>query len=170
MDDLELGKTAAVSHCIDTDDHTPIKHYLSCVPFSLRAKVSQLFKTMLDQRLIKYLTSPRASPVILVSKRDGSTRFWVDNRKLNAVTKMDVHPLPRIDDSLEQLAETKFCSTLDLASGYLPGEDGIRYACRTPWVHSYAICVKLDEKCACGIVEREVSCQPGWHFGDGNLL
>ena len=62
--------------------------------------------------------SPWASPVVLVAKKDGSTRFCVDYRKLNAITKLDSFPLPRVDDSLDLLANTAYFSSLDLASGY----------------------------------------------------
>ena len=44
--------------------------------------------------------------------------FCVDYRELNSVTKLDTFPLPRIDDLLDQLGNTKFFSTLDLASGF----------------------------------------------------
>ena len=53
-----------------------------------------------------------------VKKKDGSTRFCVDFRKLNGVTRKDAQPLPRIDDTLDTLGQACLFSTLDLASGY----------------------------------------------------
>ena len=51
-------------------------------------------------------------------KRDGSHRFCIDYRGLNAVTKGDSFPLPRIDDLLDDLGSARYFSTLDLASGF----------------------------------------------------
>ena len=114
----ELGKTELMSHHIDTGDHPPIRQPLRKTPFSLRKKINEMVTEMLDMGIIKQSSSLWASPVVLVKKKDGTMRFCVDYRKLNHITKPDVYPLPRIDDTLEQLAGAKYFSTRYMASGY----------------------------------------------------
>ena len=65
--------------------------------------------------------SPWASPVVLVKNRDGSYRFCVDYRHLNSITKMDVFPLPWIDDTLDLLS--KAISLPGFAIEVLAGQD-----------------------------------------------
>lgn len=55
---------------------------------------------------------------MLVQKKTGDLRFCVDYRKLNAVTRKDVYPIPRMDDVMGRLGGAKYFSTLDLESGF----------------------------------------------------
>ena len=56
--------------------------------------------------------------MVLVRKKDGALRFCVDYRKLNAVSRKDTFPLPRIDDLLDQLKGKNVFTTLDAKQGY----------------------------------------------------
>ena len=118
MSKSELGHTNVVQHVIDTGNNGPIKQQPYRTPVVQRDHIAQLIKQMQTQGIVKPSASPWASPVVLVPKKDGSTHFCVNYRRLNAVTKKDVYPLPRIDDILDTLAQAKYFTTLDLSAGY----------------------------------------------------
>ena len=73
---------------------------------------------MLDIGAIQWSTSPGASPVVLVHKKDGSVRFCIDLRKLNNQPIKDAQSLPRIEDSLDCLDGATIFTSLGLQSGY----------------------------------------------------
>ncbi|GFX57352.1 retrovirus-related Pol polyprotein from transposon 412 [Trichonephila clavipes] len=114
----DIGHTTVTQHRIDTADHPPIKQHPRRLPFAKQEEVGTLLREMQENDIIEPSSSPWASPIVLVPKKDGSTRFCVDYRKLNDVTKKDSYPLPRIDDTLDTLSGHKWFSTLDLKSGY----------------------------------------------------
>lgn len=114
----DVGRTKLAQHRIDIGDHSPIKQHPRRLPFAKRKEVQTLLEEMESNDIIEPSISPWASPIVLVKKKDGSTRFCVDYRKLNDVTKKDSYPLPRIDDTLDNLAGYQWFSTIDLKSGY----------------------------------------------------
>ena len=73
---------------------------------------------MLNRGIIRPSTSPWASPVILVKKKDETDRLVVDFGRLNSVTLKDSYPLPRIEDALDAVNGTKYFSYMDLMNGF----------------------------------------------------
>ena len=108
---LDLGRTSVIRHKIDTGDARPIKQPPYRVSQTQKAEIEKQIETMLSQDVIQVSTSPWSFPVVLVKKKDGTAG-------LNAVTRKDRYPLPRIDDALDALAGCKYFSTLELQSGY----------------------------------------------------
>ena len=114
----KLGKTGIIKHKIDTGEHEPI----AGKPYKTNDEKKKIIKEEIEKMekagIIIKSYSPWASPVVIIDKKDGSKRFCIDFRKVNDITKTDAHPLPRIDDLLEQFRTARYFSSMDLASGY----------------------------------------------------
>ena len=96
----DMGRTNRLQHTIPTTTENPICQWARRIPPFRREEVDKLLQDMLARDVIQPSTSPWASPIVLVQKKDGSVRLCVDYRKLNNITrKKDSYLLPRIDDS-----------------------------------------------------------------------
>uniref|UniRef100_A0A8C7WZ80 ribonuclease H n=1 Tax=Oryzias sinensis TaxID=183150 RepID=A0A8C7WZ80_9TELE len=117
-EETDFGRTSTVRHCIPTGDSAPIRERFRPLPPLLYKDMRALLTNMLQSGVIVESSSPWAAPIVMVKKKDGSWRFCVDYRKLNAVTHKDAFPLPRIEETLTSMTQAAWFSTLDLASGY----------------------------------------------------
>ncbi len=118
MNPKSPGVTHRVTHSIDMQGHKPIKQYLRQISPAMEERIQQEVREMYKNGIIRPSKSSWSSLVVMVTKPDGSIRFCIDYRKLNAITKKDVYPLPWIDDTLDRLSNKQYFTTLDLASGY----------------------------------------------------
>ena len=116
--DNDIGRTGIIKHRIPTGDAHPIKQRPRRVPVHMNEEIDKQLENMLKENVIQPSTSPWASSIVMVKKKDGSNRFCVDYRKLNDITIKDAYPLPRVDESLDQLTGSKWFSCLGLNSGY----------------------------------------------------
>ena len=117
--DRDMGSTGLVKHEIPVSQGTrPIRQPARRLGPEREAEVERQVRDLHDRGLIEPANGGWSSPVVLVKKKDNTWRFCVDYRKLNSVTRQDAFPLPRIDESLDALAGSRFFSTLDLLSGY----------------------------------------------------
>lgn len=114
----KTGRTSLTRHHIDTGNSKPIKLRPYRVSPARQSTISNQIHQMLHDGIIEPANGPYAAPVTLQPKKDGSLRFCVDFRQLNSATVRDVYPIPRIDDTLDQLQNAKYFTSMDLKSGF----------------------------------------------------
>ena len=118
-----MGRTSIEQHRIDTRDSRPIKQAPRRLPLHLKEKAEVVVRKMLAKDVIEPSTSPCSSPVVLVRKKDGTTRFCVDYCKVNSV-----HQFAR--DHLRVESQQQKC-LYDHRSHTNSYREGRRYGCTT---------------------------------------
>lgn len=115
---MDIGCTPLIHHSIDTGDSPPIAVAPRRIPIALEEKVDKMIEELLKNDIIQPSESPWNAPIVIVAKKNGDIRLCVDYRKLNAVTKRTVYPIPATSQLLDCLNGSIFFSTLDLSQGY----------------------------------------------------
>ena len=118
LESTDMGHTSMVKHRIRLDNYTPFKERYCRIPPHLFDEVKNHLKEMIEVGPIRKSSSPWASAIVLVRKKDGSLRFCIDLHRLNAQTIKDAYSLPRIDETLDCLGGATIFTSLDLRSGY----------------------------------------------------
>lgn len=118
----QLGRTNLYEHSIKLKDpsQTPIKQRPYHTSLDRRKFINEEINRMLENGIAEVSYSPWSSPVCCIPKKNGKLRLCVDLRRLNSVIEPDVHPLPLIEDLLQEISDmgAKYITTLDLTSGF----------------------------------------------------
>ncbi|XP_040262454.1 uncharacterized protein LOC120978250, partial [Bufo bufo] len=114
----EPGYTLLAIHKVETPGQAPLRQPPYRIPEAVREGMRKEIDEMLRLGVIEPSESPWASPVVLVPKKDGTTRFCVDYRRLNDKTVTDAYPMPRMDELLDRISAGKYLTTIDLCKGY----------------------------------------------------
>ena len=138
QNDNDLGLFTATEHTIDTGDAKPIKQRMRRVPLGF-ADEEKYLKKMLDSGVIIPSNSEWASPSVLIRKKDGTVRWCIDFRAVNAITRKDAFPLPLIEECRDLLEGVEFMSTLDMNSGYYQFAMAAADQCKTAFLTKYGL-------------------------------
>lgn len=115
----DFGYCAILKHDIDTGDARPIRQSPRKPPLAARDAEDEILNDMLETGVIEPSNSSWASPICLVRKKDGTFRFSIDYRRVNAVSKKDAYTIPNIQDVLDNLRGAKYFATFDLRHYWL---------------------------------------------------
>jgi len=81
-------------------------------------EIQKQVNELLEKGWVQHSMSPCALPVILVPKKDGTWRMCIDFRAINNITIKYRHPIPRLDDLIDELHGATIFSKIDLKNGY----------------------------------------------------
>ena len=133
----EVGYIKNLKMDILLTDDVPVAKTYNAIPRPLYEEVKNHIQDLLNQGFIRKSTSPYASALVCVRKKDGSLRLCIDYRGLNKKTVPDRHPIPRIQEILDGLGGNAWFSVLDQGKAYHQGnvsEDSKKFtAFTTPW-------------------------------------
>jgi hypothetical protein len=83
-----------------------------------RAELDRQLKGAMEVGLIQPSHNDFSSPILFVRKAHGSLRLCIDYRGLSEGTRKDAYPLPRVDDTLDELKDANFNTHLDPATRF----------------------------------------------------
>ena len=118
-DDIDIGMIQNLKLEINLEDKTPVQKNYITVPRPFYPEVKSYIEDLLNRNFIKKSKSPYSSPVVCVRKKDQT--LSVDFRALNQKTTPDRHPIPRIQETLDNLGGNTYFSVLDQGKDYHQG-------------------------------------------------
>ncbi|GFO39480.1 Zinc finger protein [Plakobranchus ocellatus] len=112
------GTASTEEHCIELTSSIPVRQRPYPVPYAMRQTLRDELREMEDLGVIRKSSSPNASPVVVVKKKDGTNRVCIDYRRMNKLTIFDPQPMTPPADTFQGMEKDQYFSKIDLSKGY----------------------------------------------------
>lgn len=115
----KIGRCKIGAHKIELMEGGQLKQ--SCpykVPMAYRGEMDRQIGELLEMGVIYPVVSSFSHPVVCIGKKDGGMRLCIDYRQLNTLTLPDAFPMTNASETLLQVAQASFITTLDMLRGY----------------------------------------------------
>lgn len=112
------GPTTFGKHTIKIKNTEPINMSYSPRNPAMQKIMNDEVDDKLAKDVIEPSSGPWCSPIVIVRRKDGSYRFCIDFRKINAFSEKDAYPIPQVNPTLDKLRNSIFFSKIDLRNGY----------------------------------------------------
>ncbi len=114
--ELELFKQKPTH--IMVKDPNPCRSPVYRYPEQAKETINNILRDLEERDIIERSTAAWLSPIVLVNKLNCEKRMCLDYRKVNTHLMTDIHPLPHLEELVENVAGNKFYTTLDLKDAY----------------------------------------------------
>lgn len=119
--DDDIGCVENLQMNISLKDHEPVSRTYLSVPKPLYKEMKDYLQDLIAQGWVEKSASSYSSPVVCVRKKDGTLRLCIDYRELNRRTHPDRHPIPRVQDIMDNLGGNTLFTLLDQGKAYHQG-------------------------------------------------
>lgn len=114
----DLGCAQEYKHEIDTGHCPAVAQGPRRLDMHIEEEVERLVEDLVRKDIIEPCHSPWNSPIVVIRKKCGAIRMCVDFRRLNAISRRPIYPIPDSKQLFDSLGGANYFSTLDLSMGY----------------------------------------------------
>ncbi|GFR81610.1 Nfx1-type zinc finger-containing-like protein [Elysia marginata] len=112
-----FGKIKGIKIKLYIDEKVqPVAQKHRRIPYHIRKDTEAELKRLEEQDIIENVEGPTpwVSPIVVIPKKTGGVRLCVDMRRANEAIKRERHPMPTLEEVINELNGSKFFSRLDL--------------------------------------------------------
>ncbi len=96
------------------NDPTPCRSHIYRYPAKAKEAIASILQDLKERDIKEKSIAAWLSPIVLINKPSGEKRMCPDYRKVDKQLTTDIHPLPNLEELVENMAGNQYYATLDM--------------------------------------------------------